>query len=114
MQSFDSLGIPDTSLRGLNTRTALRVRKSKSEPTVDRILKGKRQMHRSVLRQLIFTLVKLVSVSQTLPDFLFLSYTQFYKHTLTFNTHPCQVIISNCVSNIQYVNPVRAELINRD
>lgn len=32
------LGIPDTSLRGLNTRTARRVLRSKSEPTVDRIL----------------------------------------------------------------------------
>lgn len=36
---FDLLGIPDTSLRGLNTRTALRVRKSKSEPTVERMLR---------------------------------------------------------------------------
>lgn len=42
MLSFDSLGMPDTSLRGLNTRTALRVRKSKSEPMVDRILQGKK------------------------------------------------------------------------
>lgn len=33
-----SLGIPDTSLRGLNTRTARSVLRSKSEPTVDRIL----------------------------------------------------------------------------
>lgn len=87
MQSFDSLGIPDTSLRGLNTRTALRVRKSKSEPTVDRILKGKRQTHRSVLRQLIFTLVKLVSVSQTLPDFLFLSHTHSSTNTRSLSTH---------------------------
>lgn len=37
--SLDLLGIPDTSLRGLSTRTALRVRKSNSDPTVDRILK---------------------------------------------------------------------------
>lgn len=42
MLSFDSLGMPDTSLRGLNTRTALRVRRSKSEPMVDRILQGKK------------------------------------------------------------------------
>lgn len=33
------LGIPDTSLSGRRTRTALRVRKSKSAPTVVRILK---------------------------------------------------------------------------
>ena len=32
------LGMPDTSFSGLSTRTALRVRRSKSEPTVDRIL----------------------------------------------------------------------------
>lgn len=42
LKSFDSLGIPDTSFRGLSTRTALRVRKSKSEPIVDRILQGKK------------------------------------------------------------------------
>lgn len=48
MLSFDSLGIPDTSLRGLNTRTALSVRKSKSEPMVDRILQGKKTRHTKV------------------------------------------------------------------
>lgn len=36
----DSLGIPDTSFRGLSTRTARRVRRSKSVPAVARILAG--------------------------------------------------------------------------
>lgn len=40
---LDLLGMPDTSLRGLNTRTARRVRKSKSEPTVERMLRRRRQ-----------------------------------------------------------------------
>lgn len=39
----DSLGIPDTSLRGLSTRTARSVRRSKSEPTVARILQAEQQ-----------------------------------------------------------------------
>lgn len=34
----DLLGIPDTSLRGLSTLTARSVRRSKSEPTVAKIL----------------------------------------------------------------------------
>lgn len=37
---LDSLGIPDTSFRGLSTRTALSVRRSKSVPAVARILIG--------------------------------------------------------------------------
>lgn len=35
---LDLLGIPDTNFRGLSTRTALRVRRSKSVPAVARIL----------------------------------------------------------------------------
>lgn len=46
---LDLLGIPDTSLRGLNTRTARRVRKSKSEPTVERMLRRRRESaHRAI------------------------------------------------------------------
>lgn len=46
---LDLLGIPDTSLRGLNTRTARRVRKSKSEPTVERMLRKRRESaHRAI------------------------------------------------------------------
>ena len=45
----DSLGIPDTSLRGLRTRTARSVRRSKSVPAVARILaeteRGVRRQH---------------------------------------------------------------------
>lgn len=41
VKDFDLLGIPDTSLRGLNTRMALRVRKSKSGPTAVRMLREK-------------------------------------------------------------------------
>lgn len=36
--SRDLLGIPDTSFRGLSTLTARSVRRSKSEPTLARIL----------------------------------------------------------------------------
>lgn len=36
--SWHSLGIPDTSFRGRNTRTARRVRRSKSVPAVAKIL----------------------------------------------------------------------------
>lgn len=39
----DLLGIPDTSFRGLSTRTARSVRRSKSDPTVARILQGEQQ-----------------------------------------------------------------------
>lgn len=79
--------MPDTSLRGLSTLTALRVRKSKSEPTVDRILKGMRQIHRSVHRQSIFKQVKLVTVSQPLPVFLF-SLAKTHTHTLQHKPMP--------------------------
>lgn len=36
-----SLGIPDTSFKGLSTLTARSVLKSKSDPTVDKILRRK-------------------------------------------------------------------------
>lgn len=43
MFSWHSLGIPDTSFRGRNTRTARRVRRSKSVPAVARILNAKEE-----------------------------------------------------------------------
>lgn len=92
MKNIDLLGIPDTSLRGLNTRTALSVRKSNCEPTVDRILKGKRQMHRSEHRESIFKLAELVKVCQ--PRSFSISP---FSHTCT---NPCQIITNNWVSSV--------------
>lgn len=43
LRRSDSLGIPDTSFRGLSTRTARSVRRSKSEPTVARILQAEQR-----------------------------------------------------------------------
>lgn len=53
IDGLDLLGIPDTSLRGLNTRTARRVRKSKSEPTVERMLRKRRHRHTKSAHRLI-------------------------------------------------------------
>lgn len=48
LSQLDLLGIPDTSFRGLSTRTALRVRRSKSVPAVARILEKARIRDRRV------------------------------------------------------------------
>lgn len=102
MKNIDLLGIPDTSLRGLNTRTALSVRKSNCEPTVDRILKGKRQMHRNEHRESIF---KLVSLSKSVN----LAVSPFLHFLIHAQTHARSLQTTGWAL---YVNPVRAELID--
>lgn len=102
MKNIDLLGIPDTSLRGLNTRTALSVRKSNCEPTVDRILKGKRQMHRNEHRESIF---KLASLSKSVN----LAVSPFLHFLIHAQTHARSLQTTGWAL---YVNPVRAELID--
>lgn len=80
MVAWDLLGMPDTSLSGLKTLTARRVRKSKSEPTVDRILQGKRQTHRNVHSESIFKPAGLVTVSQPLSFSLSLTHNPMPGH----------------------------------
>lgn len=53
LKGLDLLGMPDTSLRGLNTRTARRVRRSNSEPTVERMLRERRQRHKKSAQRAI-------------------------------------------------------------